>query len=59
MIELIFAVLPVLYVLPSVIAMARRVPGWDAIVWLNLLFGWTVVFWFQALHSSLEPRHST
>ncbi len=47
-----------LYPLPGLLAAMRRVPGWGSVLLLNLLLGWTVIFWFVALKSALWQRPS-
>lgn len=47
-----------LYPLPGVLATLRRVPRWGSVLLLNLLLGWTVIFWFVALKSALWHRPS-
>lgn len=39
----------VLYVLPLIIAMARRAEHYTAIALINLLLGWTFLGWIAAL----------
>jgi hypothetical protein len=34
-----------LYLLPSIIAIRRDHPHAQSIFWLNVLLGWTVIFW--------------
>ena len=47
---------PLLYPLPGVIAVLRRVPCAGEWLFMNLLYGWTVVGWFWVLTVALEPR---
>ena len=50
-----------LYFLPSLIAVARQTHNITGIFMLNLLLGWTGIFWFialiMALCSSPYPRY--
>ena len=41
--------LAALYVLPSVVALAKRHRNGHAVVALNLLAGWTIIGWIVAL----------
>lgn len=44
------------YVLPSIIAMARKVPNTGSVVVINILLGWTFVGWVVALAMALRSR---
>lgn len=55
-----FQVLAILvYFLPTIIASRYRDPRQPAIMYLNILVGWTVVGWIVLLRWVLkEPKHS-
>lgn len=44
-----------LYLLPALIAWARRLPALTTVVPLNVLAGWTVIGWAIALAIALAP----
>lgn len=44
---------PLLYFVPFAIAWWRGVIGCGALLLFNLLFGWTIIGWFIALHQAL------
>jgi len=48
-----FIIALALYFVPAIIAAARRHQSWPAIAMLNLLLGWTGIFWIAALIWSL------
>lgn len=50
---LVVAALAAFYLLPSLIAVGRRVRG---VVRLNLFTGWTGIGWFIALARACRPR---
>lgn len=47
------------YVLPSIIALARRHPSAIAIILVDLVFGWTVLGWLLAFFWSLLSSPKT
>jgi Superinfection immunity protein len=52
----------VLYLLPSVIAWLRHHDQRTGIIWVNVLFGWTVLGWIVALlwsATSIDPAGPT
>lgn len=44
------------YVLPSIIALARKVPNVGSVIVVNVLLGWTFVGWVVALAMALRSR---
>jgi hypothetical protein len=46
---LMFAVLAVLYFLPSLLALKRQVPNIGSVLAFNALLGWTMIGWVVAL----------
>lgn len=56
-----FAVLVALvlsfYLLPTIIARKRRLKSGDAIMVVNVLFGWMIIFWVIALIWALESKN--
>lgn len=49
MIVLVVAILVGSYLLPTVIAVLRKVPNTGSVLVLNLLLGWTLIGWAVAL----------
>lgn len=49
-----FCVLVALYMVPAIIAAARRVTNWGSVFAINLLLGWTLVGWALALAMALR-----
>lgn len=46
-----------LYLLPALIAWARRLPALATVVTLDVLAGWTLIGWALALAVALRPVH--
>lgn len=59
--ESLMTLLMLLYPLPGLLAVVRRVRGAGWILLNNLVLGWTVIFWLIALRSALhdEPRYES
>jgi Superinfection immunity protein len=49
------AVSAMVYLLPFLIAYARRVPGIGSIAVINILLGWTLIGWAVALAMACRP----
>ena len=45
------------YTLPSIIAYVRKHHQLPQIIILNILLGWTIVFWLVSLFISLHKKH--
>jgi hypothetical protein len=55
-VAVVLAILTAGYLLPWAIAAVRDVPHWG-VFWLNLLLGWTIVGWIDALVLALRAQH--
>lgn len=55
---LVLAGLAFVYLIPTILAGYRDHPSYAAILWLNLLTGWTGIGWFIAFIWSLTGRSS-
>lgn len=48
----------VVYWIPTIVAVVRRVPNLGLVIIINLLFGWSIVGWLIALVVAARRRPS-
>ena len=49
-------ILGALYLLPLIVAMARKVPNVGSVAVIDILLGWTVIGWVVALAMAVRSR---
>ena len=55
-VSLFVVIVAALYLIPTLVALARRVSGVGSIVVLNVFLGWTGFWWVYALSLALGPK---
>jgi hypothetical protein len=53
-----FLVVLVLYFLPSIVAVARKVTHQGSVIVINLFLGWTFIGWVVALAMACRTSHA-
>jgi hypothetical protein len=46
----------IIYMIPAIVAITRKVPNIGAVVMIDVFLGWTLVGWVAALAMSCLPR---
>jgi|SRR5215472_10950934 len=55
MVWIVFALLGVLYFLPTIVALVRHSPNAGMVIVVNLFLGWSLVGWVVALVLAVKP----